>query len=54
MKHRFLILTLALLAASAQAQVLKDPQWQAWLGNGRTAELTQAAQARLSAQPASR
>ena len=51
MTHRFLILTLAVLATSAQAQVLKDPQWQAWLDNGRTAELTLAAQARLSAQP---
>ena len=51
MTHRSLILSLALLASAAHAQVLKDPQWQAWLDSGRTAELTQAAQARLSAQP---
>jgi predicted negative regulator of RcsB-dependent stress response len=38
--------TLALLAASAGAQVLKDPQWQAWLDAGRSAELARAAQAR--------
>ncbi|CAN5273997.1 hypothetical protein BH11PSE10_BH11PSE10_17440 [soil metagenome] len=51
MTHRSLILSLALMASAAHAQVLKDPQWQAWLDSGRTAELTQAAQARLSAQP---
>ena len=53
MTHRSLILSLALtvMAGAAHAQVLKDPQWQAWLDNGRTLELTQAAQARLSAQP---
>jgi tetratricopeptide (TPR) repeat protein len=51
MKHRFLILTLAALATSAQAQVLKDPQWQAWLDTSKTAELTQAALGRLSAHP---
>jgi len=51
MTQRSLILTRALLANAAHAQVLKDPQWQAWLDSGRTAELTQAAQVRLSAQP---
>ena len=51
MTHRSLIFTLALMATAAHAQVLKDPQWQAWLDNGRTAELIQAAQARLTAQP---
>lgn len=51
MKHRFLILTLAVLATSTHAQVLKNPQWQAWLDNGKTTELERAAQARLSAQP---
>ena len=51
MTHRSLIFTLALMATAAHAQVLKDPQWQAWLDNGRTGELTQAAQARLTAQP---
>lgn len=39
------------LALSAQAEVLKDPQWQAWLDAGKTQELERAAQARLSAQP---
>jgi len=51
MTHRSLILSLALIASAAHAQVLKDPQWQAWLDSGRTAELTQAAQARLGTQP---
>ena len=51
MTHRSLILSLALLASAAHAQVLKDPQWQAWLDTGKVTELTQAAQARLSAQP---
>lgn len=52
MTHRSLILSLALMAAAAaNAEVLKDPQWQSWLDHGRTAELTQAAQARLTAQP---
>lgn len=51
MMHRPLILSLALLASAAHAQVLKDPQWQAWLDTGKVTELTQAAQARLSAQP---
>lgn len=48
---RFSWFALALMAGSAQAQVLKDPQWQGWLDAGKTAELERAAQARLSAQP---
>lgn len=48
---RFSLFALALLAASAHAQVLKDPQWQAWLDAGKTTELERAAQARLTVQP---
>lgn len=47
----FALAPLAFLAFSAQAQVLKDPQWQGWLDAGKTAELERAAQTRLSAQP---
>lgn len=51
MTLRLLPLALALLAGGAQADLLKDPQWQAWLDAGRTAELSRAAQARARAQP---
>ena len=44
------MLTLALAAGSAQAQLFKDPQWQAWDYAGRMSELERAASARLSAQ----
>ena len=42
---------LALLTGAAAADVLKDPQWQAWLDAGKTADLARAAQARAKAQP---
>lgn len=52
MTFRLLPLTLLLLlATAASADVLKDPQWQAWLDAGKTAELARAAQARAQAQP---
>ncbi len=51
MTLRLLPLALALLAGGAQADLLKDPQWQAWLDAGRTADLQRAAQARAKAQP---
>jgi len=51
MKRCLLPLALALLAGTANADLLKDPQWQAWLDNGKTADLTRAAQARAKAQP---
>lgn len=51
MRFRLLPLALALLAGAATADVLKDPQWQAWLDAGKTAELSRAAQARAKAQP---
>ncbi|MBV8036575.1 tetratricopeptide repeat protein [Roseateles sp.] len=51
MHLRLLPLTLALCAGAAQADLLKDPQWQAWLDAGKTAELGRAAQARAKAQP---
>jgi len=38
------------LASLAQAQVLRDKQWQAWLDAGKTVELERAAQARLKQQ----
>lgn len=37
-------------AGTARAELLKHPQWQAWLDDGRTVELERAAQARLQAQ----
>lgn len=46
MTLRLLPLTLALLAGAAQADLLKDPQWQAWLDAGKTAELVRAAKAK--------
>lgn len=46
MTLRLLPLALALLAGAASADVLKDPQWQAWLDAGKTADLVRAAQAR--------
>lgn len=46
------ILTLALLGAGmAQAEVLKDPQWQVWEDEGKSQELERAARQRLQAQP---
>lgn len=51
MNLRLLPLALALCAGAAQADLLKDPQWQAWLDTGKTAELSRAAQARAKAQP---
>ena len=51
MIYRLLPLALALLAGGAQAQLLKDPQWQAWLDTGKSGELARAAQARATAQP---
>jgi tetratricopeptide (TPR) repeat protein len=51
MHRRLLPLALALCAGAAQADLFKDPQWQAWLETGKTAELGRAAQARLKAQP---
>jgi tetratricopeptide (TPR) repeat protein len=46
MTFRLLPLALALLASAAPADVLKDPQWQAWLDTGKTAELARAARAK--------
>lgn len=51
MRFRLIPVALALLAGSATADVLKDPQWQAWLETGKTADLARAAQARAKAQP---
>ncbi|RZL35834.1 MAG: tetratricopeptide repeat protein [Rubrivivax sp.] len=51
MTLRILPLSLTLLVGAAHADLLKDPQWQAWLDSGKTAELTRAAQARAKAQP---
>lgn len=45
------LLTLLAATSVAQAQLLKDPQWQSWLDTGRSDELERAAQARLTAQP---
>jgi tetratricopeptide (TPR) repeat protein len=47
------VLSLVLLAAvsAAQAQALKDPQWQVWLDAGQTDALEKAAQSRLAAHP---
>lgn len=51
MNLRLLPLALALVAGAAQADLLKDPQWQAWLDAGKSADLARAAQARAKAQP---
>lgn len=51
MTLRLLPLALALVAGAAQADLLKDPQWQAWLDAGKSADLARAAQARAKAQP---
>lgn len=51
MSPRLLPLALALLAGAAQADLLKDPQWQAWLDAGRAADLARAAQAQMKAHP---
>src|SRR5262249_48661140 len=37
--------------AVAQAQALKEAQWQSWLDAGKTEDLERAAKARLSKQP---
>lgn len=42
---------LSLSVGPAQAEVLKDPQWRDWLEAGKSAELEQAAQTRLKADP---
>ena len=46
MTLRLLPLALALLAGTASADLLKDPQWQAWLEAGKTADLVRAAKAK--------
>jgi len=46
MTLRLLPLALALLAGTASADLLKDPQWQAWLDAGKTADLVRAAKAK--------
>jgi tetratricopeptide (TPR) repeat protein len=46
MTLRLFPLMLAMLAGAAQADLLKDPQWQAWLDAGKTADLTRAAKAK--------
>ncbi|MFT7773805.1 tetratricopeptide repeat protein [Roseateles sp.] len=51
MHLRLLPLALALCAGAAQADLLKDAQWQAWLDAGKTTELGRAAQARAKVQP---
>lgn len=51
MTLRLIPLALTLLAGAAQADLLKDPQWQAWLDAGKSADLARAAQARAKAQP---
>ncbi|MGQ3052059.1 MAG: tetratricopeptide repeat protein [Roseateles sp.] len=51
MHLRLLPFALSLLAGSSHADLLKDPQWQAWLDAGKTAELSRAAQARVKVQP---
>lgn len=51
MNLSLLPLALAMVAGAAQADLLKDPQWQAWLDAGKTADLSRAAQARAKAQP---
>lgn len=51
MTFRLIPVALAVLAGAAHADLLKDPQWQAWLDTGKTAELGRAAQARAKVQP---
>jgi len=51
MNLRLLPLALAMVAGTAQADLFKDPQWQAWLDAGKSADLARAAQARAKAQP---
>ena len=46
MNLRLLPLVLALVAGAAQADLLKDPQWQSWLDAGKTADLVRAAKAK--------
>ena len=47
----FAMAALLLTTAGAQAQALKDPQWQSWFDAGHTDELARAATARLATQP---
>jgi len=49
--RRSSLFAVLMIAGSVQAQVLKDPQWQAWLDAGKTTELERAAQSRLNVQP---
>lgn len=51
MNLRLLPLALCLISGAAQADLLKDPQWQAWLDAGKSGDLARAAQARAKAQP---
>ncbi|RTL46994.1 MAG: hypothetical protein EKK53_01300 [Burkholderiales bacterium] len=55
MTRRPLFLALAahllILGGAARADLLKDPQWQAWLDGGRSVDLVRAAQARAKVQP---
>lgn len=51
MTPRLIPVALALWAGAASADVLKDPQWQAWLDAGKSADLARAAQARAKSQP---
>lgn len=46
MTLRLLPLVLAMVAGAARADLLKDPQWQAWLDAGKTADLVRAAKAK--------
>lgn len=46
MTLRLLPLVLAMVAGAAHADLLKDPQWQAWLDAGKTADLVRAAKAK--------
>jgi tetratricopeptide (TPR) repeat protein len=46
MTSRLIPLALVLAAGAAQADLLKDPQWQAWLDAGKTTDLVRAAKAR--------
>jgi tetratricopeptide (TPR) repeat protein len=49
-RRSVLTAALTLTVLGAQAQVLKDPQWQAWLDAGKTLDLERAAQGKLKSQ----
>ncbi|MDN3920246.1 tetratricopeptide repeat protein [Roseateles violae] len=51
LRNPVLCLALLLGAAAAQAQMLKTPQWAAWVEAGKSEELERAAEARLRGQP---